>query len=73
LPGTFEIQRKDGRRVVARLFKSDKEILDFILSQVPGDYLIYEVISTDEQREWGMVTHRQDGTVTRQPFPSEDE
>ena len=37
MAGTFEILR-DGRRVAARLFKSEKEIMDFIGQQEPGDH-----------------------------------
>ena len=73
MAGIFDMLRRDGRRVVARLFKSEKEIRDFIQTQEPGDYLVYRIVSAGDQEEWGMVTRRQDGSVERQPFPSEDE
>lgn len=78
MAGTFEILR-DGRRVAARLFRSEKEIMDFIGQQEPGDYLVYEHITSNDKgeglysEEWGKVTHRQDGSVERQPFPPEDQ
>ena len=37
MAGTFEIPR-DGRLVAARLFESEREIMDFIGQQEPGDY-----------------------------------
>ena len=58
MAGTFEILR-DGRRVAARLFKSEKEIMDFIGQQEPGDYLVYEHITSNDKgeglylEEWG--------------------
>lgn len=72
MPGTYDIQR-DGRRVVAKLFKSEKEILDFIkeLNQ-PGDYKVFDVTSLGEMEGWGLVTHKQNGEVIRLPFPEED-
>ena len=78
MAGTFEIHR-DRRCVAARLFKSEREILDFIGQQEPGDYQVYKAITSNDQREgldwedWGKVTRRQDGSVERQPFPPENQ
>jgi len=53
MAGTFEIPR-DGRRVAARLFESEREIMDFIGQQEPGDYLVYEVIKAAVQNNFSI-------------------
>jgi hypothetical protein len=67
---TYEILR-DGRPLLARLFKSDEEILDFVRAQPPGVYDIHRELPRDpdgvrNSEPWGRVIKHENGEVSLQ-------